>query len=124
MDIESRISEAMRQLEKNVEKAARNPEEVLQGGFSSTSRNVTVWVDALGRTERCRIAPNSVAAGDEWQLIEDFNEATKKAQQKAANLEFNAASQETPATTASRRRSRSRPPVNEDWEEGPASWLH
>ena len=76
MSIDDKVAQAMRLLKRNVAKASANPEAVLQGSFSATSGNVTVWVDSLGRTERYRIAPNSVFDGDEPLLIEALEAAT------------------------------------------------
>ncbi|MEV4729031.1 hypothetical protein [Saccharopolyspora sp. NPDC049426] len=122
MEIESQVANAMRQLEKNIEKARKNPQAVLQGSFPGTSRNVTVWVDSLGRTERYRIAPNSVAEGDELQLIHAFDEATKKARQKAENLEFEEDG-ESPHESPAAWRPSNRAPENADWDEEPGTWL-
>lgn len=123
MDVEDRVAQAMKQLERNVEKAARNPEAVLHGSFSATSRNVTVWVDALGRTERYRITPNSVAEGDELQLIEAFNTATKEARRKAENLEFDGEPAAHHDQAVSRRPPRRGAPDWDDTDEGHTSWL-
>ncbi|MGP4014797.1 YbaB/EbfC family nucleoid-associated protein [Saccharopolyspora sp. 5N708] len=116
MDIEDRLAQAMRQLESNIEKARRNPEAVLQGSFSGTSRNITVWVDALGRTERCRITPGSVLEGDEARLIQAFQEATRKARRKAENLEFEDEAEDHREPGAARR-------GFPDEDEGPLAWL-
>ncbi|MBB5159069.1 YbaB/EbfC family nucleoid-associated protein [Saccharopolyspora phatthalungensis] len=119
MDIEDRVAQAMRQLESNIEKARRNPEAVLQGSFSGTARNVTVWVDSLGRTERCRITPGSVLEGDEAQLIQAFQEATRKARRKAENLEFEDEAEDHCERGAARRGF-----LDEaDADEGPPTWL-
>ncbi|GAA4884761.1 YbaB/EbfC family nucleoid-associated protein [Saccharopolyspora cebuensis] len=123
MDIEDRIAQAMRQLQSNVDKASKNPEAVLQGNFSGTSGNVTVWVDALGRTERCRILPNSVFEGDEFRLVEAFNEATKEARRKAENLEFEDEAEGRHERPAPESPNRQRSWADDHVEEESATWL-
>lgn len=122
MDVEARVAQAMRQLESNIEKASRNPDAVLQGSFSATSGNVTVWVDALGRTERFRVAPDSVLEGDESRLVEALNEATKEARRKAENLEFEE-QEGHQEHAAGQRRNRRRLSEEAHTGEVPESWL-
>ncbi|MBE9376524.1 YbaB/EbfC family nucleoid-associated protein [Saccharopolyspora sp. HNM0983] len=114
----------MRQLEHNAEKATRNPEAVLNGSFSATSGNVTVWVDTLGRTEYYRIAPNSVFEGDEIRLIEGLNAATQEARRKADHLEFDEESDDARAQPASERPKQQPSWYQEPPHEGNATWLH
>lgn len=113
MSIDDKVAQAMRLLEHNVAKANANPEAVLRGSFSATSGNVTVWVDSLGRTERYRIAPNSVFEGDELLLTDALEAATQEARRKAEHLEFDEASppaQARPATES--------PVQRPAWDEG------
>lgn len=123
MSIDDKVAHAMRLLENNVAKASANPEAVLQGSFSATSGSVTVWVDSLGRTERYRIAPNSISEGDELLLIEALESATQEARRKAEHLEFDEVStpeQARPATESQGQR----PAWHEDFSaEEESTWL-
>lgn len=123
MDVESQVAKAMQKLERNIEKASRNPQAVLQGSFSGTSRNVTVWVDSLGRTDRYRITPNSVAEGDELLLMQALDEATRKAREKAENLDFDEDDNQVEDPPATRNHVRQQQETESNWDEEPGSWL-
>lgn len=124
MNIDDEVARAMRQLEHNVTKANTNPEAVLRGSFSATSANVTVWVDSLGRTEHCRIAPNSICEGDELLLIESFEAATREARRKAENLEFDEDSIDERPHPGNKSQEERRPAWDDDSSaEGESTWL-
>jgi DNA-binding protein YbaB len=119
VDIQERVSQAMEQLERNVQRAMQDPDAVLQGSFKGTSGAVTVWVDAVGRAERFRIEPGAVQEGDEKLIMDQLMEANRKAQHAAENLDVEGA--DTSPNSGSNRR-----PDDEDWgdDNSDGSYLH
>ncbi len=69
-------------------RAGMSPMEFLRDGMSGTSTDgsVRVWVDGLGRVQRVRIAPGTVAEGDEERLSVALTEAARAAAGAIADL--------------------------------------
>lgn len=90
----------MEKLRRNIDVARRNPAAVINGNFKgvSASGEVTVWVDAMGRVQRCSVAPYTARPGSEQLLAEAFMQACARARTAAENLEF-AEPEPTPPST-------------------------
>lgn len=69
-------------------RAGMSPREFLRDGMSGTSADgsVRVWVDGLGRVQRVRIAPGTMAEGDEERLSAALTEAARAAAGAIADL--------------------------------------
>jgi DNA-binding protein YbaB len=92
--MDDRFDSLMRQLTHRVDAAAANPAAVVHGSFEGRSKagKVTVRVDALGRLEQVRFAPNSIITGDEAAVATALTEAYTAARANAEGLVLAASS--------------------------------